>query len=50
MHITGEIVTVAINGNKFEAEILDITDAGAYVYVLDTGSRVNVRLEDIYDA
>lgn len=45
--ITGEIVQVKVAGRWQDAEILDITATGAYVYLQDTGKRVNVRIGDI---
>ena len=47
MFIISEIVQVRVNGKWMEAEILDITDSGAYVYIFDTGKHKNVRLRDI---
>lgn len=46
-YITGEIVSVRVSGRWYEAEILDITESGAYVYIFDTRKRKNVSLRDI---
>lgn len=48
MFIIGEVVRVQIGGREFDAEILDITDTHAYVYIFDTGARRHVRVEDIH--
>lgn len=44
-----EIIEVRINGEWYEAEVLDATDIGAYVYVFDLGVKKNVSSDDIYN-
>lgn len=44
-----EIIEVRVDGKWYEAEVLDVTAAGAYVYVFDLGRKVNVSTTDIYN-
>lgn len=45
--IIGEIVSVRINGKWHDAEVLDVTQTGAYVYVFDLRVKRNVLFRDI---
>lgn len=40
--IISEIVQVKVNGKWYDAEILDITSSGAYVYIFDLRIKKNV--------
>jgi hypothetical protein len=40
--VIGQIIEVRISGQWYDAEVLDITSTGLYVYVLDLGVRKNV--------
>jgi len=42
MYIISEIVQVEVNGTWYDAEILDITSSGAYVYIFDLRTKRNV--------
>lgn len=46
-YIISEIVQVKVAGRWYDAEILDIGDNGAYVYIFDLRIRKNVSLESI---
>ena len=45
--IISEIVEVRINGTWYEAEILDVSATGVYVYVFDLRIRKNVKNADV---
>jgi len=47
MYIINEVVSVKINGKWYDAEILDITNIGAYVYIFDLRIKKNVKLSSI---
>lgn len=47
MFIISEIVEVKINGAWYEAEILDISGNYAYVYIFQTGGRLNANLINV---
>lgn len=47
MYIISEIVKVKVNGNWYDAEILDITASGAYVYIFDLRIKKNINLSSI---
>jgi hypothetical protein len=42
-----EIVSVKVNGKWYDAEILDINDSSAYVYIFDLHTRKNVSLGSV---
>jgi len=43
-YIIGEFVQVWARGRWYDAEILDITRSGAYVYIFDLRIKKNIRL------
>lgn len=45
--IIGELIEVRMNGKWWGAEVLDITDSGAYVYIFDLGIKKNVASNNI---
>jgi hypothetical protein len=44
-----EIIEVRIGGEWYEAEVLDVTASGAYVYVIDLGIKKNVSSANIHN-
>lgn len=44
-----EIIEVRIDDEWYEAEVLDVTAIGAYVYVFDLGIKKNVATDAIYN-
>lgn len=38
----GEIIQVKVNGQWYDAEILDASDSSAFVYIFDLGTKKNV--------
>lgn len=46
-YIVSEIVSVKVNGQWYDAEIIDITSTGAYVYISDLRIKKNVSLNNI---
>lgn len=46
-YTVGEIVQARINGKWYDAEILDISTSGAYVYVYDLRIKKNVSNRNI---
>ena len=46
-HSISEIVQVRINGQWYDAEVLDISSASAYVYIFDLGIKKNVSASSI---
>jgi hypothetical protein len=47
MYYIGEIVQVRVNGRWYNAEVLDVTRIGVYVYVYDLHSNRNVTNANI---
>lgn len=45
--IISEIVQVRVNGQWYDAEVLDVTSTGAYVYIFDLRIRKNVSTGNI---
>lgn len=42
MYIISEIVQVKVNGRWYDAEVLDVTASGVYVYIFDLRTKKNV--------
>lgn len=47
MCIIGEIVQVRINGKWYDAEVLDVSNSGVYVYVYDLRAKKNVTSANV---
>lgn len=47
MYIIGEIVQVRVRGKWYDAEVLDVTGSGLFVYIYDFRVKKNVTLSSV---